>query len=214
LVLFQCHTHPSPPAYIMDTNEEERAKGKTVEVGSANFATEKKRFTILDAPGHQNYIPAMISGASHADVGVLVISARLNEFVAGFEKQGQTREHAMLAFTIGIRKLVVVVNKMDDPTVMWDRQRFDDISSKVLPFLKSCGYKVKKDVCVLPIAALSGAGVLRRVTQEECEWASSVNEGRSLIETLESLTMEVGSLLVMFHLTPPPPPRAGTRKPS
>ncbi len=103
-------------AYIMDTNEEERQRGKTVEVGTANFATEKKRFTILDAPGHKNYVPAMIAGASHADVGVLVISSRKGEFESGFEKQGQTREHAMLAFTIGIRKLIVAINKLDDPS--------------------------------------------------------------------------------------------------
>jgi peptide chain release factor subunit 3 len=88
-------------AYIMDTNEEERAKGKTVECGRATFSTEKKRYTILDAPGHKLYVPNMINGAAQADIGVLVIAARKGEFETGFEKGGQTREHAQLAKTLG-----------------------------------------------------------------------------------------------------------------
>ena len=106
-------------AFIMDTNEEERAKGKTVEVGRAPFETEAKRYTILDAPGHKNYVPHMISGAAQADVGILVISARRGEFETGFERGGQTREHAMLCKTLGVRFLIVVINKMDDPTVCY-----------------------------------------------------------------------------------------------
>ena len=94
-----------------------RAKGKTVEVGRAPFETEAKRYTILDAPGHKNYVPHMISGAAQADVGILVISARRGEFETGFERGGQTREHAMLCKTLGVRFLIVVINKMDDPTV-------------------------------------------------------------------------------------------------
>ncbi|GMI50751.1 hypothetical protein TeGR_g6974 [Tetraparma gracilis] len=110
-------------AFIMDTNEEERAKGKTVEVGRAYFDTPDKRYTILDAPGHKNYVPNMIMGASQADVGVLVISARKGEFEAGFDRGGQTREHAMLCKTLGINYLIVVINKMDDPTVNWSKER-------------------------------------------------------------------------------------------
>jgi len=123
-------------AYIMDTNEEERAKGKTVEVGRAHFETDKTRFTILDAPGHKNYVPNMISGASQADVGVLVISARKGEFETGFERGGQTREHAQLAKTLGVSKLLVVVNKMDDPSVEWGKDRFDEIEKKIVPFFE------------------------------------------------------------------------------
>jgi peptide chain release factor subunit 3 len=78
----------------MDINEEEKAKGKTVEVGRANFETATKRFTIFDAPGHKNYVPNMIMGASLADYGALVISAKKGEYEAGFEREGQTREHA------------------------------------------------------------------------------------------------------------------------
>merc|ERR1712136_696975 len=83
-------------AYIMDTNEEEKAKGKTVEVGRAHFEAPGKRFTILDAPGHKSYVPNMIAGASQADIGVLIISARKGEFETGFERGGQTREHTTL----------------------------------------------------------------------------------------------------------------------
>jgi peptide chain release factor subunit 3 len=71
-------------AYIMDENEEEKAKGKTVEIGRANFDTPKKRWTIFDAPGHKNYVPNMIMGAALADYGALVISAKRGEFEAGF----------------------------------------------------------------------------------------------------------------------------------
>jgi peptide chain release factor subunit 3 len=98
-------------------------QGKTVEVGRAHFQTEKKRYTILDAPGHKSYVPNMIAGAAQADLGVLVISARRGEFEAGFDRSGQTREHATLAKTLGVRKLVVAVNKMDEETVCWAEER-------------------------------------------------------------------------------------------
>lgn len=127
-------------AFIMDTSEEERAKGKTVEVGRAHFETDVNRYTILDAPGHKNYVPNMISGAAQADVGVLVISARKGEFETGFEKGGQTREHALLARTLGVAHLVVVINKMDDPTVNWEQARYEECVSKLKPYLKQVIY--------------------------------------------------------------------------
>ena len=111
-------------SWALDTSKEERNKGKTVEVGRARFETEKRRYTILDAPGHKSYVPNMISGAAQADVGVLVISARKGEFETGFDKGGQTREHAVLAKMQGINKLVIVINKMDDPTVAWSKERY------------------------------------------------------------------------------------------
>ncbi|CAM0945793.1 unnamed protein product [Alopecurus aequalis] len=157
-------------AYIMDTNEEERAKGKTVEVGRAHFETETTRFTILDAPGHKSYVPNMISGASQADIGVLVISARKGEFETGYERGGQTREHVLLAKTLGVSKLIVVINKMDDPTVGWSKERYDEIEGKMTPFLKSSGYNVKKDVQFLPISGLLGANMKTRMEKGICSW--------------------------------------------
>lgn len=113
-------------SWALDTNQEEREKGKTVEVGRAYFETERKHFTILDAPGHKSFVPNMIGGAAQADLAVLVISARKGEFETGFDRGGQTREHAMLAKTAGVKHLVVLVNKMDDPTVEWDEGRYNE----------------------------------------------------------------------------------------
>ena len=109
----------------MDSSDEEKAKGKTVEVGKAYFETKSKKFTVLDAPGHKNYVPNMIMGAAMADIGALVISARKGEFEAGFEKDGQTREHAQLAKSLGVQKLVIIVNKMDQ--VGWAKSRYEEI---------------------------------------------------------------------------------------
>mmetsp|Transcript_11797 Transcript_11797/g.35395 ORF Transcript_11797/g.35395 Transcript_11797/m.35395 type:complete len:608 (+) Transcript_11797:53-1876(+) len=183
-------------AFIMDTNEEERAKGKTVEVGRAPFSTAEKRYTILDAPGHKNYVPHMISGAAQADVGILVISARRGEFETGFERGGQTREHAMLAKTLGVRYLVVVVNKMDDPTVQWSKARYDECVTKLRPFLKSCGYTIKKEVKFLAVSGLTGANVLEPVRHEACDWweplcAAKANntEERTLLACLDHLAI-------------------------
>ncbi|XP_047948249.1 eukaryotic peptide chain release factor GTP-binding subunit ERF3A isoform X3 [Salvia hispanica] len=170
-------------AYIMDTNEEERVKGKTVEVGRAHFETETTRFTILDAPGHKSYVPNMISGASQADIGVLVISARKGEFETGYERGGQTREHVQLAKTLGVSKLLVVVNKMDEPTVKWSKERFDEIESKMSLFLKSSGYNVKKDVQFLPISGLMGTNMKTRMGKDICPWWN----GTCLFEALDAI---------------------------
>lgn len=184
-------------AFIMDTNEEERAKGKTVEVGRAHFETDVKRYTILDAPGHKNYVPNMIMGASQADIGVLVISARKGEFETGFDRGGQTREHALLAKTLGVSYLVVVINKMDDPTVRWEKNRFDECVTKLRPFLKSCGFIIKREVKFIPISGLTGANIKDVVSPSECPWWSKcVANGDNntakptLMSLLDSLEMK------------------------
>ena len=180
-------------AFIMDTDPEERARGKTVDVGRAEFETAARRFTLLDAPGHATYVPAMINGASQADIGVLVISARRGEFEGGFERDGQTREHALLAKTLGIKKLVIAVNKMDDPTVVtdegtWNQERYDSIVGKLKPFLrKSCGYAILKDCYFLPLSGLNGANLMHRVTKDVCNWY----DGPSLLELLDIIPLDI-----------------------
>jgi len=148
-------------SWCMDTNAEERNKGKTVEVGRAYFETEKKHFTILDAPGHKSYVPNMIGGASQADLAVLVISARKGEFETGFERGGQTREHAMLVKTAGVKHLVILINKMDDPTVKWEQKRYDYCKDQLTPYLKSVGFNPAKGGCIfMPCSGLTGQGIM------------------------------------------------------
>jgi peptide chain release factor subunit 3 len=157
-------------SWALDSTPQERAKGKTVEVGRAYFETEKRRYTILDAPGHKTYVPSMISGAAQADVAILVISARKGEFETGFERGGQTREHIMLVKTAGVSKVVVVINKMDDPTVTWDKTRYDEIKDKLTPFIKSAGFNPKSDVSFLPVSAYKGNNLKVRVSKSVCPW--------------------------------------------
>ncbi|CCE62401.1 hypothetical protein TPHA_0C02480 [Tetrapisispora phaffii CBS 4417] len=171
-------------SWVMDTNKEERNDGKTIEVGKAYFETEKRRYTILDAPGHKMYVSEMIGGASQADVGVLVISARKGEYETGFEKGGQTREHALLAKTQGVNKMIVVVNKMDDPTVNWSEERYNHCVSNISNFLKAIGYNLKEDVIFMPVSGYSGAGLKERVNAADCPWYT----GPSLLEYLDNMS--------------------------
>lgn len=170
-------------SWIMDTNKEERNDGKTIEVGKSYFETDKRRYTILDAPGHKMYVSEMIGGASQADVGVLVISARRGEYETGFEKGGQTREHALLAKTQGVNKMVVVVNKMDDPTVAWSKERYDECISKLGAYLRGIGYNVKEDVVFMPVSGYTGEGLKDRITESVCPWY----KGPSLLEYLDNM---------------------------
>jgi peptide chain release factor subunit 3 len=157
-------------SWALDSTTQERAKGKTVEVGRAYFETTLRRYTILDAPGHKTFVPSMISGAAQADVAILVISARKGEFETGFEKGGQTREHIMLVKTAGVTKLIVAINKMDDPTVKWEKARYDEIKDKLTPFVKAAGFNPKTDVTFIPLSAYTGANLKEVVSKSVCSW--------------------------------------------
>ena len=171
-------------AYVMDVTEDERDRGKTHETGSAYFETTKKRYTILDAPGHKCFVASMIGGASQADVAILVISSRRGEFETGFEGAGQTREHALLIKTCGVKTLVVGINKLDDPTVNWDIERWNEIREKLIPFLKTVGFVEGKNMMFMPISGLKGFGL-----KEKCpaEFVSKYYTGPSLLEYLDEL---------------------------
>lgn len=127
----------------------------------------------------------MITGAALADYAGLVISARKGEFEAGFEKDGQTREHVQLAKSLGVQKLVVVVNKMDEPSVNWSIDRWNDINAKLEPFLEKCGFK-KEDVYYVPISGLTGDNILNKVNPITCKWYN----GKTLMEILDQMPVE------------------------
>ncbi|CAE6422333.1 hypothetical protein ACGC1H_001764 [Rhizoctonia solani] len=172
-------------SWALDSTPQERAKGKTVEVGRAYFETDARRYTILDAPGHKTFVPSMISGAAQADVAILVISARKGEFETGFEKGGQTREHIMLVKTAGVSKVVVVINKMDEPTVEWSVDRYNEIKDKITPFVKASGFNPKTDVNFVPVSAYTGANMKERVSKSVCPWY----DGPSLLELFDTMPM-------------------------
>jgi len=157
-------------SWALDSTPQERSKGKTVEVGRAYFETDQRRYTILDAPGHKTFVPSMITGAAQADVAILVISARKGEFETGFERGGQTREHIMLVKTAGVSKVIVVINKMDDSTVNWEKSRYEEIKDKLTPFIKSAGFNPKTDVSFIPLSAYTGVNLKERIPKSVCTW--------------------------------------------
>merc|ERR1711953_874637 len=103
-------------------------------------AERERGITIIDAPGHRDFIKNMITGTSQADCGVLIIAAGTGEFEAGISKNGQTREHALLAYTLGVKQLIVGVNKMDSTEPPYSEKRFSEISSEVSNYVKKVGY--------------------------------------------------------------------------
>uniref|UniRef100_A0A671MX36 HBS1-like protein n=1 Tax=Sinocyclocheilus anshuiensis TaxID=1608454 RepID=A0A671MX36_9TELE len=146
-------------AWVLDETGEERDRGVTMDVGMTKFETDSKVITLMDAPGHKDFIPNMITGAAQADVAVLVVDASCGEFEAGFEAGGQTREHGLLVRSLGVTQLAVAVNKMDQ--VNWQQERFQEIVSKLGHFLKQAGFK-DSDVFYIPTSGLSGENLTTR----------------------------------------------------
>lgn len=125
-------------AWAMDETAEERARGVTIDIALSRFETPNREVVLLDAPGHVDFVPAVISGAAQADAALLVVDATRGEFETGFTTGGQTREHTFLVRSLGVKSLIVVVNKMD--MVNWSWDRFKEIKEQLEPFLKQVGF--------------------------------------------------------------------------
>lgn len=164
-------------AWVLDQGTEERSRGVTIDIATNKFETEKTAFTILDAPGHRDFIPNMIAGASQADFAVLVIDASTGSFESGLK--GQTKEHALLVRSMGVQRLIIAVNKLD--TVDWSQDRFDEISQQVSAFLTNAGF-LPKNITYIPLSGLLGDNITRRSTESIASWYT----GPTLVEALDA----------------------------
>merc|ERR1712178_141273 len=133
--------------------------GITIDIALWKFESEKSVFTIIDAPGHRDFIKNMITGTSQADVAILMIASPGGEFEAGWSKEGQTREHALLAFTMGVKQMIVCCNKMDAKGAEYKQERYEEIKAEVSLYLKQVGYKIET-VPFIPISGWVGDNML------------------------------------------------------
>merc|ERR1711865_66935 len=139
-------------AWVLDKLKAERERGITIDIALWKFESSKYYFTIIDAPGHRDFIKNMITGTSQADLAVLIVASSTGEFEAGISKDGQTREHALLAFTLGVKQMRVAMNKMDNTTPAYSEARYKEIKEEVCSFLKKTGY----DPAKIPFIPISG----------------------------------------------------------
>ena len=160
-------------AFVMDNLKEEQERGVTIDLSHKEFNTPKYYFTIIDAPGHRDFIKNMITGASQADAAVLVVSANPGDGV-----QAQTKEHAFLSRTLGVDQIIVAVNKMD--MAKYDQARFEEVKKQVEALLKTVGYK-EGQVQFIPLASFLGDNVAKK--SPNMTWW----KGPTLLESLDNL---------------------------
>ena len=162
-------------AFVMDQVKEERERGLTIDVAHKRFDTDKYYFTIIDAPGHRDFVKNMITGTSQADAAVLV--------VGGAEGvQTQTKEHIFLARTLGVEQLIVAINKMDATKPPYAEARFNELKTELTGLLKGVGYKVDR-VPFIPISSYKGENIVK--ASSKMPWY----KGPSLVESLNQLTV-------------------------
>jgi elongation factor 1 alpha-like protein len=177
-------------AWVMDEDDSERERGVTMDIGTKWAKTPTHDLTILDAPGHADFVPAMITGAASADVGLLVVAATPGEFEAGFEpsdshhRGGQTREHIILSRGLGVSQLLVAVNKLDAADPSWSQGRFEEIKGKVLPFLQANGFKPHR-VRFVPVSGLTGTNVKDPPTSDDAAALKEWYDGPTLLDAID-----------------------------
>lgn len=165
-------------AWVLDKLKAERERGITIDIALWKFESKKYDFTIIDAPGHRDFIKNMITGASQADVAILVIACGTGEFEAGFGTEGQTKEHALLAYTMGIKQVILALNKMD--ACGYSKERFDEVKGEVLGHLKKIGYDVTKVNCI-PYSGFHGDNLIEKT--DKMPWYT----GDTLLEALDKI---------------------------
>ncbi|KAJ2900491.1 Elongation factor 1-alpha [Zalerion maritima] len=177
-------------AWVLDKLKAERERGITIDIALWKFETPKYYVTVIDAPGHRDFIKNMITGTSQADCAVLIIAAGTGEFEAGISKDGQTREHALLAYTLGVKQLIVAINKMD--TTKWSEDRYKEIIKETSNFIKKVGYN-PKTVAFVPISGFNGDNML--APSSNCPWykgwdketKSGKTSGKTLLEAIDAI---------------------------
>jgi elongation factor 1-alpha len=167
-------------AFVMDKLKEERERGVTIDVMHLRFDSQKYYFTVIDAPGHRDFVKNMITGASQADAALLVVSAKKGEFEAGVGAQGQTREHVFLVKVLGVKQLVVAVNKMD--TIDYDEARYKEVKEQTEKLLKSVGFDTSK-LLFVPTSAWEGDNVAKK--SDKLKWYS----GPTLLEAFDTFAV-------------------------
>merc|ERR1712214_97715 len=180
-------------AWVLDKLKAERERGITIDISLWKFETNKYYVTIIDAPGHRDFIKNMITGTSQADCAVLIVAAGVGEFEAGISKNGQTREHALLAFTLGVKQLIVGINKMDNTEPKYSEARFQEIVKEVSNYVKKIGYN-PKSVAFVPISGWHGDNMIEPSANMSWYkgWEKETKEegkqsGKTLFEALDSI---------------------------
>jgi elongation factor 1-alpha len=169
-------------AWVLDKFKEERERGLTIDLSFWKFETPKYFFTVIDAPGHRDFIKNMITGTSQADGAILFVSAKTGEYESGIGPGGQTREHAFLAKTLGVNQLVVAINKMDDATVNWSQERYEDVRNGAADLLKITGYRVE-NISFVPTSGWTGDNLAER--SKNMQWY----KGPTLVQALDNFTV-------------------------